>query len=194
LAVLTIGGSALVAGCPFGLDLGSLFGSAYDAIPDGRYEGDGSATVEFWQYGELVNEESNDTATFAAFSGGALLKDSGGRFQLGDVDTLVDGAYVITREVFSIDYGDWGYEIAFDLTAEWNSIPMTGLEVATYWLNDDGTIDLYDEIELTSDDWYDGGAWTIHSDSYVTLVPDYGTTPSSPPENILDKKSGKIRR
>jgi hypothetical protein len=202
-AAVVVGGSALLAGCPFGVDLGALGLGSGGAIPDGTYAGTVSATVEFWNEGELSwDEASDDGYTDATFSDGALAKDSGGLFKLGDVDSLADGAYDITREVYDIDVGDWGYEIAFDSTGEWNGIPMTGWEVATYWLNDDGTVDLYDEIELTSEEWYDGGAWTIYSESYATLsrdeapipAPAPAPAPSQPPQNILDLKSGKIRR
>lgn len=193
-AVVVLSVPVLMAGCPLGLDLGSLLdlGAGLGAIADGTYEGSVDATVEFWESGELVDESSEIGATDAKFADGALLKDSGSPFRIGDVDHLSDGEYEITREVVAIDAGDWGYEIAFDLVGEWDGVPMVGWEIATYWLNPDGSLDLFDEIELTSDDSYDGGAWTIHSDAYSTMT--RGSTSRRAPDDLLDRKSGKIRR
>ncbi len=193
-AALLVCGMGLLAGCPLGFDPGLGLGSGYYYIPDGTYAGSVSATVEFWEAGELVDESSStDGYTDATFWNGALQKDSGSAFQIGDVDFLEDGAYEIMREVYYVDYGDWGYEIAFDSTGTWNGIPMTGWEIATYWLNADGSVDLYDEIELTSEEWYDGGYWTIHSDSYANLTRGQAPTYEQPPQDLLDLKSGKVR-
>lgn len=189
-------GTALLAGCPLGFNLGFPLGSASDAspIPDGVYRGGVDGVFEIWNGDELYDEGEEPGATDATFVNGALLKDSGGKFRVGDVDVLEDGAYVIQREVHDIEVGDWGYEIHFDLVAEWNSIPMVGWEIATYELNADGTLDLFDEIELVSEDGYDGGNWLIHSDAYATLERDAAPAPQQPVRNILDLKSGKIRR
>ena len=193
-AIVVTGVPLLMAGCPLGLDLGSLldFGSGVAAIPDGTYAGGTNGSVEFWEWDELVDEASETGATDAKFANGALLKDSGGVFRVGDVDELWDGAYELTREVYAIDAGEWGYEIAFDLFGEWDGIPVVGWEIATYWLNPDGTIELYDEIELTSEESFDGGAWTIYSESFATM--ELATPSSRAPEDLLDRKSGKIRR
>lgn len=192
---LAVCGSVSIAGCPLGLGYG--LGGGYGAIGDGTYSGTSSAEVAFWESGVLADRGSDGGYTDATFLNGALLKDSGGAFRIGDVDVLADGEYRITREVYDVESGPWGYEITFDLTAEWNSIPMSGWEIATYTANADGTIDLFDEIELTSEDWFDGGAWTIHSDAYATLSrglaspPAPAPAPSGSPRDILDLKSGK---
>lgn len=191
--VVVLSVPVLMAGCPLSLDLGSLLdlGAGSGAIPDGTYTGSVDGTVKFWESGELVDGASETGATDAKFAGGLLLKDAGGAFRVGDVDHLSDGEYEITREVSAIDAGDWGYEIAFDLVGEWDGVPMVGWEIATYWLNSDGTLDLYDEIELTSDESFDGGAWTIHSDAYSTMT--RTSSAGRPSGDILDRKSGKIR-
>lgn len=193
-AVVMVGGLGLLAGCPFGFDLG--FGLGGGAIPDGTYTGDVSAVTNFWEGETLSDQDEYEGETFGTFQGGVLLDDAGDSYEVGGVDFLEDGAYEIMREVNYVDFGPWGYEIGFDLTAEWNSIPMTGWEIATYSLNADGTLDLFDEIELTSEDWYDGGWWTIHSDAYATLLPGQAPAPGPgrPGRDLLDLKSGKIRR
>ncbi len=209
-AVVMVSCLLMLTGCVPGLDLDSLLGDllggltpGYAAIPDGAYAGSVQATVEFWEDGEFAGQFEDEGYTDAKFSGGALLKDTGGFFAVGDVDFLDDGVYQITRTVNYVDSGDWGYEIGFDLSAEYDGIPMYGWEIATYWLNDDGTLDLYDEIDLTSDDWYYGGILRTHSDAYSTMsagswpvpapTPAPAPTPSPSPAPLPDwwyKKSG----
>lgn len=192
-AAAMVGGLGLLTGCPWGFNLGfPLGGETHSSIPDGTYFGGVDGAMEIWNGDELYDESTEEGATDATFVDGALHKDAGGPYKPGDMDVLKDGAYVIQREVSDIDFGVWGYEIHFDLTAEWNSIPMVGWEIATFELNADGTLDLFDEIELVSEEWYDGGNWLIHADSYSTM--ERAAAPQQPRRGILDVKSGKIRR
>jgi hypothetical protein len=98
---------------------------------------------------------------------------------------------------------DYGYEVDYDVTATWKNVPLEGEQYIVYELNSDGTVDLFDWFELTSLDTYDGGRWTIEDTTTGTLAPleevgssgdsgDFGDSGDSP-EDILDKKSGKIR-
>lgn len=215
-AALVLGGIPWLTGCVdlsgigglldgLSSDGGSNGGSSGGAIKDGTYAGTSNATANFYQGNALYDQQAGNFGTNAKFSSGALLNDSGGWYKVGGVDRLQDGTYDLTRKVTSVDYGDWGYEIAFDESGTFGTLPMTGWEVATYWLNADGSLDLYDEIELTSTTAYYGNTLTIHTDGYATLTRGSVQSPSQPqgqpqgqPQNqgggsILDLKSGKIK-
>ena len=230
-AALVVCGLASLAGCPLGIvsDLqsalqsslqsglqsgsGSGSGSGSESsngvIPDGAYAGNIGATAEFWHKGEPYEQHSGGGEAGATFVNGAALKNSGTALQIGDIESSDWGVFTGSRKVYDVQVGDSSYEVDYDVTAEWNAVPMAGTEFITYAANADGSIEMYDTIELDSLDSYDGGAWTMHASASGTLLPvqqsggsgSYGSTGTSGNSgssggstgNILDLKSGKIR-
>lgn len=203
-------GWTLMAGCPAGLDLGGLldgFGSdgsgsgSYDLIPNGTYEGTLNASDELRQYGEVYDQNTWSDDKAASFRNGAYLRNTGAAYQVGDVENMQSGGLIASREVFDVEVDDAAYYVAFDLTATWNGVPMSGTEYIEFYGNEDGSVSMTDMVELISLDDYDGETWTYHLNFIGTLVPTTssgsGGDGSSPGTgytgDILDLKSGKIR-
>ena len=194
--ILMICASALMAGCPSESDLGLVSGyddSYYEVIPDGNYAGYVNGIFESWYWGELYQQASGGDQSGATFSNGVVLKDSGQALRIGDIEDMDFGAFTASRQVYDVEVDDYFYEVSFDVWAQWDSVPMAGTEFISFSENSDGSITMFDSLELISLDEYDGGAWTFHVNSSGTLYPFDGS--ENPPDNlsnpILDLKSGK---
>ncbi|HKQ47147.1 MAG TPA: hypothetical protein VJZ71_03645 [Phycisphaerae bacterium] len=189
-AALIILGAALTAGCPDGAGLGLPFA----AIPDGTYAGSVDGFVEIWHWDELYQQGSGGGESAATFVNGAIVKDSGQDLQIGDVEDVDFGSFTATREVFDVQVGAGFYEVAYEVYAEWETVPMYGTEVITFTGNADGSVAMVDTLELTSLADYDGGAWTFYAETSGALSSVQGPVeePEDPPFDILDLKSGKF--
>lgn len=206
--VLVVCGTGLMAGCP---QIGGLidsvlseFGSdaAYGDVPDGTYSGTKYATTKYWQAGDEYWSGDWNEPVALEFAKGAIVQPSGYWLDYGDVDSLDMGTLQVSREVDEINFLDWGYEVLYELTGTWGDVPLEGGQHVDYVTNADGSITIYDTIELFSLDSHDGGAWEILIEAEGTLAPSGGAAgPGSSgnsggplDDDILDKKSGKIRR
>lgn len=187
-AALMVCVAALTTGCPDGSGLGFGFGPG--AIQDGTYAGLADGFVQIWNWDELYLEEPGGGESAAIFVDGAIVKDSGYYLQIGDVEDVDFGSFTATREAYDIAVSEGFYEVAYEVFAEWDTVPMYGTEYITFTGNADGSITMLDTLELTSLDSYDGGAWTFYAETSGTLT----TTqePGEPPRDILDLKSGKL--
>lgn len=211
-AALMVFGTGLMAGCPEvnglvnglnglmeGLDeLESDYEFTY-AIPDGSYSGTKFATTTYWQAGEEYWSGDWDQPVELEFVTGEPLQPSGYWVDFGDEDSLDLGALQISRVVSDINVFDWGYEVFFDLTGTWDGVAFAGEQHVDYVAESDGSVTLYDTIELVSTG--DGGEWEIVIEAEGLLTPDGGAQPGNPnaPSNpldnpLLDLKSGKIRQ
>jgi hypothetical protein len=204
-AVLIGGGLAFLTGCPFGpgflddlLQDGTSRRLNPDVlIPDGDYTGVLYSTAEFWQAGEAYwqGDWPRDYAR-ATFVEGEFVNDAGYWLGVGDVDAIDLGTIQLEREVYSEDVFDWGYEAIYDVTGTWKGVPVVGVQHIDFYPNEDGTVSMYESIELNSAEWFDGGSWVIEIESESLMAPGSinQPVPDSIPDDILDKKSGKIRR
>ncbi len=203
-AALMFGSLASTTGCPIDPDLFLGVDTRYAPIYDGEYSGLGSGSVEFRQNGKLVQQIGDATESYARFYAGDILTDSGRLLVVGDVEEFSLGSITLTREVVDIFVADYFYAITYDVWADWDSVPMYGTEYMSFGQNVDDSLAMYDTLELTSLDEYDGGAWTIHVNTSGTLSPmgEFddapvgvpGGIPGGIPGDILDQKSGKTRR
>jgi hypothetical protein len=188
-AAVFMGSLAVLTGCPFG-ELDGLFPS--DTIQDGSFSGDVTWTSEMREAGELYWDNSGSEVRSDRFSAGALVKPTGAWLEVDDRDSLSFGAIEIARTVDSVDYGDWGYEVVYDLDAQWSDVELTGTQWVTYWILPDGCLEMYDTIELCSCDT--DGVWEYVYEEEGILEPDSGGDAGEPfnPLNhpLLDKKSG----
>lgn len=198
-AAVVVGGSGLMAGCP---ELGGQWGNGdipYGVISDGTYSGTKNATTKYWQDGETFWSGDWDESVSVEFYDGAIVQPSGDWLDYGDVDSLNMGTLQFSREVDEIYFEDWGYEVFYDLTGEWDGVPFVGVQHVDYVAEDDGSVTVYDTIELTSEDSFDGGEWEIVIEAEGTLSRSRGgSNPGNPgnplDDDILDRKSGKIRQ
>lgn len=182
---------AFLSGCPDGSGFG--LGSGDQIIPDGTYLGDSSGNLEVWYGNQLYTQGSGGSESSATFLNGRIVKDTGAALQSGDVEELTLGAFSASRQVYDVYVGEWAYEVDYDVSASWNGIPMTGTEFITFGTNADGSIAMFDTLELTSLESFDGGAWTFHVNASGTLYPTHDVPGAgSPLDNpILDVKSGR---
>jgi hypothetical protein len=197
--------SAMGAGCP-NTDLGTGCDCG-NVIPDGTYIGDTNGTFESWYGSNMNDQKSGSGQTSATFVSGYVVKDSGYDLQIGDVENMSAGSFSASRQVTDVQAGNWAYEVDYDVSANWGGIPMSGTEYITFSGNEDGSIAMFDTMELTSLSSYDGGAWTFHVNSSGTLYPSYddgsgsgngsgdGSGVQVPNDNLsnplLDIKSGR---
>ena len=198
-AAVIVCSSVFMAGCPNGTDFG--VGSGSDVIPDGTYIGDSNGNFESWYMSDVYQQASGGGETSATFANGAVLKDSGSALRRGDIENVDFGGFTASREVTDVQIGQWAYQVSYDVTAQWGNVPMAGTESITFTGNEDGSIAMFDAMELISLDQYDGGAWTFHVNSSGTLYPtdesgySGGDSSGSPSGNlsnpILDIRSGK---
>jgi hypothetical protein len=182
-----------MAGCPFGSDFGLGLGSRDDVIPDGMYKGRANGIVEIWYGSDLYHQASSENENAGTFLNGAVVTDSGQELRIGDVEDVHFGSFTVSRKVYDVQIGDWAYQVSYDVTAQWNSAPMAGRQFITFSGNADGSITMFDTLELTSLVEYDGGAWAIHANTSGTLYPvQESENPSDGLSNpILELKSGK---
>ena len=189
LAVLgTVCASALIAGCPGGADFG--LGLPGAPIQDGVYAGSANGFVEIWHWDELYLSESGGSESAGTFVNGAIVTDAGQYLQIGDLEDVDYGAFVVTREVTDIQMADGFYEVSYEVFAEWDGIPMYGTQFITFTGNGDGSIGMIDTLELFSLNDFDGGAWSLFAETTGSL-PLVQQTGEVPPIDILDLKSGK---
>lgn len=195
-------GISLVAGCPLGGSLDDLFSGFLgndNLISDGTYAGKTNSLSEWREAGALYWQGTDQGDVTATFVQGEMLAPSGYWIDFGDVDSVDRGTLQMSREVYDIIVFDWGYEVDYDVTGTWKNIPLEGEQFVVYEMNSDGTVGVYDTLELTSLESHDGGRWSIHTTASGTLAPVGSVaTPSTPsggildPHGILDQKSGKL--
>src|SRR5262245_53493576 len=157
---VTIAGAGLLAGCP-------QPGAAL--IPDGRYTGTISMTMEARQRGQLAGEDVVTDQEDVTFRNGVHMAEDGEPLKVGSSEREQRGAMSVDSEVVYIDAGEFGYTVECDVVADFNGVPMSGTQATSYFQNDDGSLAYFETLELISDKQFDGGAWTIHGASSGTL-------------------------
>ena len=193
-AMLLVSGMAFMSGCPYD-DFG--FGGYYEPIPDGTYFGTVTASAEYWQNGQRLEQGSSSTAAAATFMNGTVLTPSGQPLQVGDWNDVDLGGLWLEREVYYIEPFDGGFQVSYDLYTEIDGAPMDGVEFVTFSMNGDGSVTYFDTMELTSWDEFDGGQTTLHLNVAGTLAPSQAPVSPSVPklpsapldDDILNRKS-----
>lgn len=162
------GGLATLTGCPFGDGFGP-----YDyAIANGTYKGTLDLTASFWRDGVDDGQDFDSFEATRVFDTGDLINNETGEwFYPNDMDHIDLGSLQVDRRVVDVEQFDWGYRIRFDVVGSWYEVPLSGLEVADYVAEFDGTVWVEDTMNLFSLATYRGEEWEIEVYKEGTLFP-----------------------
>ena len=136
-------------------------------IPDGRYTGTVTMTMEARQRGQLAGQDNVVDQEDVTFRAGVYLDlKTGEPLKVGITEREQKGPMTVDSTISFIDAGAWGYTVECDVVGDFNGVPMRGTTATSFYPNEDGSLSFFETLELIADD---NSAWTIHGASSGTL-------------------------